>query len=463
MTTISSPRDLPAVARLAALCAGEGIAPEIVTDAARRAIAAARTGLLGGTPTSEADLVGDVLALAGRDRTPRPRTVINATGVVLHTNLGRAVLSGEARAAMAAAAAYSDLELDLESGGRGKRDTRAAELLVRLTGAEAAMVANNCAASLFLALSALAKGRDVVVSRGQSVEIGGRFRIPDVCAESGAVLREVGTTNRTYREDYERAVGENTALLLRVHRSNFHLTGFVADVDAGELVGIGAERGLPVVDDLGSGCLVDTEVFGLRHEPTVQESVRSGAGLTLFSGDKLLGGPQAGLIVGRRDLVERLRRHPLARALRCDKVTLAALHATLLQYVRGEHMERVPTLRMLGLSREEVRARARSWADALALPGAEVLDSAGQVGGGSLPDAPLASAALVLEPGALGAAPDALAAALRTGDTPVMARVERDRIWLDPRTVQPDEDEMLLEALHAAVARAGAPAEPALR
>jgi L-seryl-tRNA(Ser) seleniumtransferase len=451
---IADPRSLPSVSRLMELC-GDGETPrDVLLAATRRVLDEARKHVVEGGATSVDELIRSVLALAGEAQAAWPARVINATGVVLHTNLGRAVLSQAAREAMQEAAAYSDLELDLGTGERGKRDAQVARLLVELTGAEAATVVNNCAAALFLALAALAKGGEVVVSRGQSVEIGGRFRIPDVCEQSGATLREVGTTNRTYAADYEGAVTEDTALLLKVHRSNFHLSGFVADVGVEEMVRIGAARSIPVVNDLGSGCMVDTELFGLRHEPTVQESVRAGAGLTLYSGDKLLGGPQAGLVVGKRDLVERVRRHPLARALRCDKVTLAALHATLLHYVRGEHLAEVPTLRMLGLSREDLARRAEGWRQALGLPGTEVEPASSAVGGGSLPDAELASAALVIDPTRCGASAEEYSRRLRTGKRPVMARVERDLVWLDPRTVQPDEEADLLEAVRAAFAGA---------
>ncbi|MDP9382468.1 MAG: L-seryl-tRNA(Sec) selenium transferase [Chloroflexota bacterium] len=447
---ISVPRSLPSVTRLLELCREVGAPRDALVAASRRVLEDARKAVLAGGNTSEVELVRAVRAHVQVAQSSWPARVVNATGVVLHTNLGRAVLSEAARGAMQEAAAYSDLELDLETGERGKRDTHVERLLVELTGAEAATVTNNCAASLFLSLAALAHGREVVVSRGQSVEIGGRFRIPDVCEQSGATLREVGTTNRTYASDYRDAVTEQTALLLKVHRSNFFLSGFVANVDIEEMVGLGDSRSIPVLNDLGSGCMVDTELFGLRHEPTVQESVRAGAGLTLFSGDKLLGGPQAGLIVGRRDLVERVRRHPLARALRCDKVTLAALHATLLHYLRGEHLEQVPTLRMLGLSQAELSGRAQRWRDALALPGVEVVPVASAVGGGSLPDAELPSAALVIDPSHFGVSADEYARRLRAGENPIMARVERDRIWLDPRTVQPDEERVLLESLSKA-------------
>jgi len=423
----------------------------LLVEAAHQVLAEAREAILAGGSVRRDQLIHSVQARARLMDAPWPARVINATGVILHTNLGRAVLSGEARRAMLDAAAYSDLELDLPSGNRGRRDTHIEGLLTKLTGADAATLTNNCAAALFLALTALGRGREVIVSRGQSVEIGGKFRIPDVCAQSGATLREVGTTNRTYGADYADALTDQTALLLKVHRSNFTLSGFVADVEIEEMARIGHDRSLPVINDLGSGCLVDTIQFGLRHEPTVQESVAAGAGLTLFSGDKLLGGPQAGLIVGRRDLVERLRRHPLARALRCDKVTLAALHATLRHYARGTHLTEIPMLRMLKLTPDEVRARAEGWRDSLPFAGLAICACTSRVGGGSLPDAELPGFALVLDPTEHGLSPDALTQRLRTGATPVMARSERDRVWLDPRTVQPEEEPSLLAAIESAL------------
>lgn len=461
---ITEPRLLPSVTRLLEVTSNDSVPHDVWVAAARHVLSEARATIIAGGSVSQEDLALEVAARAIQDVAPWPTRVINATGVILHTNLGRAVLSDAARQAMLDAAAYSDLEVDLQSGTRGSRDTHIERLLVEITGAEAATVTNNCAASLFLALTALGSGREVIVSRGQSVEIGGKFRIPDVCAQSGATLREVGTTNRTYASDYEDAVSDQTALLLKVHRSNFFVSGFVADVEIEEMARIGREMSLPVVNDLGSGCLVDTTRFGLRHEPTVQKSVAAGAGLTLFSGDKLLGGPQAGLVVGRGELVERVRRHPLARALRCDKVTLAALYATLRHYARGEQYESIPTLRMLGLTADEIRARAEQWRDALSPAGIAVRPSASTVGGGSLPDAELPSAALVLDPAEYGLTPNALAQRLRTGDTPVMARSEQDRVWLDPRTVQPDEEPALLAAIGSALRPPGSfAATPARR
>ena len=285
-----------------------------------------------------------------RPHTARSIPVINATGVIIHTNLGRAPLSYAARQAMAAVASgYSNLEYDLEAGERGSRYIHAEQLLCRLTGAEAALVVNNNAGAVFLILAALARGREVVISRGQLVEIGGGFRIPDVMRQSGATLVEVGTTNRTHLSDFQEAIGPETALLLRVHSSNFKQIGFTAEVSLADMVTLAHERGLPVVDDLGSGTLLDTSRYGLSAEPTVQDSVAAGADLVAFSGDKLLGGPQAGLIVGRADLIAELRQHPLTRALRVDKSTLAALQATLLHYLRGEAEREVPVWRMIAI------------------------------------------------------------------------------------------------------------------
>lgn len=377
---------------------------------------------------------------------PTLRPVINASGVILHTNLGRAPLSAAAlEAVRAVSSGYSSLEYDLPAGQRGSRHEHARALLCRLTGAEAALAVNNNAAAVLLALSALAQGKEVLVSRGQAVEIGGGFRIPEVLKQSGARLVEVGTTNRTYLRDYEGAIGPDTAALLQVHRSNFALVGFVHDVELADMVELSRARGLVVLDDLGSGALLDTSVYGLVHEPTVQESVQAGAGLVCFSGDKLLGGPQAGLIVGRAELVARLERHPLARAVRLDKMAFAALESTLLHYLRGEAAQRVPIWRMISMPLAEVMRRARRWQRALAARGVlqvRVVRSETAVGGGSLPGQTLATWALEISgrPSLADAA-----ARLRSGDPPVVPRVEGDRLLLDPRTVLPEEDKALLE------------------
>jgi L-seryl-tRNA(Ser) seleniumtransferase len=346
----------------------------------------------------------------------------------------------------AVGAGYSNLEYDLQAGERGSRSIHLAALLCRLTGAEAALAVNNNAAAIYLALTALAAGREVVVSRGQAVEIGGGFRIPDVLRQSGAALVEVGTTNRTYARDYAAAISERTALLLRVHTSNFRLTGFVHETALAELAALGAERGVPVLDDLGSGTLLPTAPYGLTAEPTVQESVAAGADLVTFSGDKLLGGPQAGLIVGRAGLVERLKRHPLTRALRVDKTTIAGLEATLLAYLHGTAARELPVWRMIAARPEELRARAERLAG---LAGGAAIPCQSAVGGGSLPGQLLPSFALALDV----ARPDELARALRRGEPAVVGRIDEGQLLLDLRTVLPEQDEALVGALHRAIHR----------
>jgi len=409
-------------------------------------------------PEIEASLLG---GLAGEARGSL-RRVVNATGVVIHTNLGRAPLSEEALSAMReVASGYANLEYDLAAGERGDRYGHAGAALCRLTGAEAALVVNNNAAAVMLALSALSRSRpgqgeapcvapEVIVSRGQLVEIGGGFRVPDVLRRSGCALVEVGTTNRTYLGDYEAAVGEATRLLLSVHRSNFRLSGFVHDATLEELAALGRRRGLWVVDDWGSGSLLPTAPFGLGAEDTVQDRVRSGADLVCFSGDKLLGGPQAGILAGRREAVDRLRRHPLLRALRVDKVTLAGLSATLAHYERGEATRKVPVWRAIAWAPEALAARAARWREALLprAPGAEVREARSAVGGGTLPEVTLPTHALCLP----SPDPDRLAARLRHGDPPVVARIEEGLVVLDPRTVLPWEDEDLVAAVAAALA-----------
>jgi L-seryl-tRNA(Ser) seleniumtransferase len=395
--------------------------------------------------------LGHRLQLAAR---PALRRVINATGVIIHTNLGRAPLSQAALAAMQAVGqGYSNLEYHLEAGERGSRHKHLSAALTRLTGAEAALVVNNNAAAVLLTLSALAAGREVVISRGQLVEIGGGFRIPDVLRQSRARLVEVGTTNRTYAADYRQAIGADTALLLRVHSSNFRIVGFVHEPTIRELAevarGSSVQPGsLVLVDDLGSGSLLDSSKFGVMREPMVQESVAEGADLVCFSGDKLLGGPQCGVIVGRAELVARLERHPLTRAMRPDKATLAALEATLDHYLRGEAVEHVPVWRMLATQPAAIEERARSLANRLSRRGLsfELIDGASAVGGGSLPGETLPTRLLAI----VGSdSPDRLAARLRAADPPVIGRVERDRLALDVRTVLPEEDDLLAMALDA--------------
>ena len=383
-----------------------------------------------------------------------PRRVINATGVVIHTNLGRAPLSRAAmRAAEEAAFGYSNLEFDLQSGRRGSRQAQLESLLRQITGAEAALAVNNNASAVLLGLLALAAGKEVIVSRAEAVEIGGGFRVPDVLRQSGATLVDVGTTNRTYLRDYEEASNGDTAAYLKVHASNFRVEGFTAEVGMQELAELGDRLGVAVLHDVGSGSLLPTEKYGMAHEPMPQESVRAGMGLVFFSGDKLLGGPQAGIVAGRRELVSRLARHPLARAVRIDKLSLASLTATLTHYLRGEAEQEVPIWRMISTSAEAIRERACRWQSQLS--GAYTVgETRSAVGGGSLPGETLPSWALRLDASELPGGADGVMRRLREGRPPVVARVESDLVLFDPRTVGPDEDVELLVALRGLDARA---------
>ena len=425
---------------------------ETVAALARERLEDARRGVADGVAPPPLDvLVEDVCATAARLLGPEPAPVINATGVVLHTNLGRAPLSAAAAEAVArVASSYSDLELDLEEGARGSRQAHVSGILRHLTGAEAGLVVNNNASAVLLALSAIAYGKEVIVSRGEAVEIGGGFRIPDVLNRSGAVLREVGTTNRTYAADYESAICADTGALLKVHTSNFVITGFTHETTIGELVEIGARHGVPVIHDLGSGCLLDTARFGLAHEPMVQESVDAGVDLACFSGDKLLGGPQAGIIVGKRDAVTRLASHPLARAMRIDKLSLAALTSTLVHYLKGEAVEAIPVWRMIAAPLDGLEAAARRLQEASGGTG-RVERGLSTVGGGSLPGETLPTWLLTIDVGDAPGGATALAARLRASDPPVVARIDNDRVTIDPRTVLPGQEEPLARALHAAV------------
>ena len=448
-------RKLPGVDRLLQEGAAQALAEEyghdLTVEAIRQALDLARQNIMAGQDCPSTDELVEMtrVNLEARSR-PTLRPVINATGVIIHTNLGRAPLSAEARAAMELAArGYTNLEYDLEAGRRGSSYVHAEELLRWLTRAEAALVVNNNAAAVLLILTALARGKEVIVSRGHLVEIDGGFRLPEVMRQSGARLVEVGTTNRTYIGDYEEAITEETALLMRVHRSNFRLTGFVHDPTLGELVELGEKKWLLVVDDLGSGALLDTSVYGLAHEPTLQESVADGVALVSASGDKLLGGPQAGIILGRRDLIAKLKRHPLTRALRVDKTTIAGLQATLLHYLKGEAEEKVPIWQMIAAPVEAVERRAIAWTEKLAAAGitAEVVDGRSTVGGGSLPGETLPTKLLAIRVDS----PDELANRLRAGDPPVIGRIEDDLLLLDPRAVLAEEDEVLIETIKSRV------------
>jgi L-seryl-tRNA(Ser) seleniumtransferase len=411
----------------------------------------------GGPPADSETLAERVLATAQQAGTFSLRPVINATGVVLHTNLGRALLSDLARDRVAAmAAAYSNLELDLASKERGSRYSHVEALLRRLTAAEDALVVNNNAAAVLLALETLAHGKEVVVSRGELIEIGGEFRIPDIMLRSGAILREVGATNRTHLRDYAEAIGPNTALLLKVHTSNYRVIGFTAEVSSRQLTELGRERGIPVMEDLGSGSLIDLRRWGFPYEPTVPEVVASGVDLVSFSGDKLLGGPQAGIVVGKRAIVARLKKNPWNRALRIDKFTIAALEATLNAYEAGTARETLPTLRLLTEPLASIQARARRALRALggetaARLGAKVDGGRSQVGGGALPTVELPTAGLSL--GTTDAAARALDAALRVGEPPVVGRLVDDRLFLDCRTVLPPQVTVLAKAVIAAAPR----------
>ena len=427
-------RDLPSVDELAADERLASTGPRVLVIAAvRSALARAREEIQAGADPG--DLIGRVELELAAARGPRLQRAINATGVIVHTNLGRAPLAQEALERVTAVArGYSNLEYDLGEGGRGSRQDHVAPILRRLTGAEAALVVNNNAAAVLLALAALAEGREVLVSRGELIEIGDGFRIPDVLARSGAHLHEVGTTNRTRAADYERAIGPETALLLRVHQSNFRVVGFTEQPRLAELVRVGRAHGIPVVDDLGSGVLVE-----LEDEPSARDALAAGADLVCFSGDKLLGGPQAGIVVGRGELVERLRRHPLQRALRADKLTLAALEATLALYLDPERAAReIPVLRMLAEPANAVRARAERLAG---LVGGDVEQTVGRVGGGALPLAELPSFACSVE--------EELAARLRDADPPVVALVRDGRCLLDCRTIAAAEVEEVARAVTA--------------
>jgi L-seryl-tRNA(Ser) seleniumtransferase len=442
-------RALPSVDRLLTAPAAADLlqiyARPYVTEMVRATLDAVRDRVRAGAETPANDeILEEVAARLARDAAPRLQRVINATGVVLHTNLGRAALAPAAAEAAALAAGAVNLEYDLESGRRGDRDELIEADLCALSGAEAATVVNNNAAAVLLVLNTLADGREVIVSRGELVEIGGSFRIPEVLAKSGARLREVGTTNRTHRRDYEAALGESTGALLKVHRSNYRIIGFTAEVGLDELVALGRARGVPVIEDLGSGALIDLSTYGLPKEPVVAERLALGADVITFSGDKLLGGPQAGLIVGRRDAVAAIKANPLKRALRCDKLTLAALAATLSLYRRSAHLDRdLPALRWLARPLAEIEAIAIAAVPVLQqLLGPEfhleVCASRSEIGSGALPGETLETRVIAVTHPQLGA--DAIARRFRGARPPVIGRIETGRFLLDVRTVERAEE-----------------------
>jgi L-seryl-tRNA(Ser) seleniumtransferase len=431
---------LPAVHALADQAAALGKAPRwAVVEAARRTIAAARDEIRAGRDgATEAERVAKLAAELAK---PHLRRVINATGVVLHTNLGRAPLAASARAAIEEVArSYSNLEYDVAKGERGSRHDHLRELLRELTGAEDACVANNNAAATVLGLAAMATGKEIVVSRGELIEIGGSFRLPDILALSRGTLKEIGTTNKTHARDYENAIGPDTGLLLKVHRSNFAIVGFTAEVTPEQVVAIGRARGIPTMIDLGSGMFVSREQqkeWGLPEEPTVAETVASGADLVTFSGDKLLGGPQAGILVGKAVAVEAARKHPLMRALRPDKLTLAGLAATLALYRDGRHTE-IPTVGAIARAAGDLRTAAELLAAAIGMVDGltiEIATCTSTVGGGAMPTAELPSFAVTLG----GRSPDDLDKHLRAAAVPVIGRIECGKLFLDVRTIRDDE------------------------
>ena len=410
----------------------------------------------GGPPNGSDTLIESVERRAASLWRSLPTPVINATGVILHTNLGRAPLSDDAIEALRAASeGYGDLEFDLETGRRGSRQGRVAGLLCQLTGAEAALVVNNNASAVLLGLAAVAHGKEVIVSRGEAVEIGGGFRIPDVLRQSGATLVEVGTTNKTYVRDYEAAITENTGAILSVHASNFRVVGFTHTPALQELTELGERSGIPVLHDLGSGCLLDTDRFGLAHEPMPQESIRDGASLAFFSGDKLLGGPQAGIIAGKSEFVDAVSKHPLARAVRIDKGSLAALNATLLHYLKDEAVTKIPIWEMISRSPEFLAQRAESWRLAIDGPTA-VVSGESTVGGGSLPGETMPTSLFSIEATEMPGGANALAANLRRSTPPIIGRIDAERVLLDPRTVPQHLDDVIVRGIFHAIRPDGA-------
>ncbi len=423
----------------------------LIVDIVRQRLEQERMLILKGNACSSLnEIVGDVLSQVEALAQPNLRPIINASGVILHTNLGRAPLSSESIAAMEfISKGYCNLEFDLQTGIRGSRYVHVEQLLCQLSGAEAAMVVNNNAAAVLLILTALAKRREVIASRGEAVEIGGGFRIPDVMRQSGAKLIEVGTTNCTYTSDYEQAIDTRTAALLRVHPSNFKIEGYTSTADLEELIALGDKHTIPVFDDLGSGCFLDTTLFGLAAEPQVQRSIALGVALACFSGDKLVGGPQAGIIVGKKVYIDKLKKHPLARALRIDKTRLAALATTLIHYLKGEALEKVPVWRMVSMPLDEVEKRAIRWTQELNGM-ATVVKGESMLGGGSLPGSTLPTmlVAIAAKNSRKGRnIVQLFSEKLRHCAPPIVGRISADALFLDPRSVLPEDDDVVLQAL----------------
>ncbi len=425
-----------------------GRSHDSIVEIIREELASARrTVAAGADPPDVASVARAVSTKVALKWRTWPERVINATGVILHTNLGRAPLSDESVAAAAlAATGYSDLEFDLDSGKRGSRQAHISRLTCEATGAEAALIVNNNASAVMLGLAAIAAGKEVIVSRGEAVEIGGGFRIPDVLRQSGATLVEVGTTNRTYARDFEAAITANTGAILSVHASNFRVMGFTHAPTTAELVTVGDRYGVPALHDLGSGCMLDTRPYGLAWEPRPQESVRAGVALGFFSGDKLLGGPQAGIIVGKREYVSAVASHPLARAVRIDKMSMAALSATMLHYIRDDPTEKIPIWRMISAPLDELRERASKWR-ASAGAWSEIVSTRAAIGGGSLPGETIESVALRIESARLGRSAEDILTYLRQQDVPIIGRIEGDDVLLDTRAVLPAEDSTVISVL----------------
>jgi len=425
---------------------------DLLTDEIQQQISELRTRLLQREILAVPDIDGIANAIIDRLaqlQAPSLKRVINASGILLHTNLGRAPLAREALVQIQqVASGYSNLEIDLKTGRRGSRHAHVEGLLCRLSGAESAMVVNNNAGAVLLALTALAKGREAIVSRGELVEIGGSFRIPEVMEAGGVLLREVGSSNRTHLRDYQQAINDQTALLLKVHTSNYRIVGFTHSVAASELVALAKTAGLPLVEDLGSGLLRSLPGTTLTAEPTISAALSSGVDLLTCSGDKLLGGPQAGLILGRKDLLERLRSHPLARALRIDKLSLASLEATLRLYLSGRERE-IPLMAFFAVTQQELNQRSRDLWRRLTLPGlkVEIREDAARVGGGALPEAELPGPVLAIQSESLSL--DQLAAALRSAEPALVARIHDERLLLNLRTVAPEEDRQIVEIFKA--------------
>ena len=433
---------------LLSLC--ESVPSQTVTQAVRQVLEDLRKDILSGKieemPSVEA-LCAGIVSDASRQAEPSLKKVINATGIILHTNLGRACISARAAAAaQEVAQSYSTLEYNLQAGRRGTRYSHVESLLCKLTGAESALVVNNNAAAVLLILSDMAQGGQVITSRGELVEIGGSFRVPDIMEACGAELKEVGTTNKTHLWDYDRAITEKTRALMKVHTSNYRIVGFSETPTLPELAELAHSRGLPVIEDLGSGCLVDLQQFGIYGEPTVQDSVRAGVDVVSFSGDKLLGGPQAGIIVGKKAIVDKLKKHPLTRAMRVDKMTLAALEATLRSYEIGAYNE-IPTIAMLAVTQDQLRAKADALCGLMTAAGiaAEVVPTEGQVGGGSVPTQMLKSFAVAVQPAGVNL--DQLEANLRMGRPAIVGRINHDRFLLDVRTLKESDYADIVKAV----------------